>query len=356
VLAGPVANLVLAITLYAGLFLHGVDEPVAVLASPFADSLATDAGLRGQEHVSRVALGDGAWTEVVSYGDFQWNLTQAALSQRNLHIEYMRPLEAVPSISVIRLADLDASVVDAQMFHRIGLAGPWSLARIEALVPGGAAEMSGLRVGDVVMQVDGTVIADARHLRELIGLSGANSSPSAQRWLVQRGEVPFELTLTPSVVVENSLSKGRIGAFIGAPVEMTNVRFGFLKSLSGAMYKTWEVSEMTLHMLAQILTGNASVKNLSGPLSIADYAGKSASLGMPAFVTFLALISVSLAVFNLLPVPMLDGGHLLYYLWEWVAGRPVSESLMVKMQQVGMCLLFSLLSIALFNDVLRLNQ
>ena len=132
------------------------------------------------------------------------------------------------------------------------------------------------------------------------------------------------------------------------------VSYGFGESLAKAAAKTWDISVFSLKMLGRMLIGEASLKNLSGPLTIADYAGKSASVGLTAYLVFLALISVSLGVLNLLPLPVLDGGHLMYYLWEGVTGRPVSEAWLERLQRVGVVVLALMMSIALFNDVTRL--
>ena len=135
---------------------------------------------------------------------------------------------------------------------------------------------------------------------------------------------------------------------------MTTVRYGPLAGLWNGAVKTWDVSALTLRMMGRMVIGEASVKNLSGPLTIADYAGKSASLGLTQYLLFLALISVSLGVLNLLPLPVLDGGHLMYYLWEAVTGRSISETWMERLQRGGVAVLLVMMSIALFNDVARL--
>ena len=147
---------------------------------------------------------------------------------------------------------------------------------------------------------------------------------------------------------------GRIGAYVGASPEMVTVRKGLLEGVEAAISKTWEVSVMSVQMIGRMISGEASLKNLSGPLTIADYAGKSASLGGLQYLLFLALISVSLGVLNLLPLPVLDGGHLMYYLWEGVTGHPVNEVWMERLQRLGIGLLLAMMSIAFFNDISRI--
>jgi regulator of sigma E protease len=165
------------------------------------------------------------------------------------------------------------------------------------------------------------------------------------------------LRVTPDVVTDRGgagQAVGRIGAYVGSAPEMVQVQHGPLEGLWQGVVRTWDMSALTLRMMGRMVIGEASLKNLSGPLTIADFAGKSASQGFTQYLVFLALISVSLGVLNLLPVPVLDGGHLMYYLWEFVTGRSVSDAWMDRLQRAGVAVLVVLMSVALFNDVTRL--
>ncbi|MFZ3129028.1 MAG: RIP metalloprotease RseP, partial [Rhodoferax sp.] len=242
---------------------------------------------------------------------------------------------------------------DTRLFRQIGVLGPLSRARLGALSLDGAAQLAGLAPEDVVLQVDGTAIVDAEQLREVIRTSGATGTAVQQRWLVERGASRLVLAVTPKVEKTGDGFVGRIGAFVGAPPMFITVRYGPLEGLARALNRTGEVSMLTLRMMGQIAMGEASLKNLSGPITIADYAGKSAAMGLTQFLVFLALISISLGVLNLLPVPVLDGGHLMYYLWESLTGQPVSQLWMDRLQRAGLVILLMMMSIAVFNDVTR---
>ena len=359
VAAGPAANLLLAVLLYAVVNWAGVQEPRAVLASPVAGSLAERAGLTGREIVQKAALNGEELETVRSFEDLRWRLTQGALDGQDVQLALGDEAGSATRTVSLPLSKLNAADADAQLFRKIGILGPWTQPVIGEVMPGSVAEKSGLRAGDVVQRIGQTVVVDGQQLRETIRNSaqspGAGQGAQApQTWQVLRAGQSLALQVTPEVRQENNVAVARIGAYIGAPPEWVTVRYGPLEGLWQGAVRTWEVSALTLKMMGKMVIGEASLKNLSGPLTIADYAGKSASMGWTSYVVFLALVSVSLGVLNLLPLPVLDGGHLMYYLWEWITGHGVSDAWMDRLQRGGVVILLGMMGIALFNDVTRL--
>ena len=354
VAAGPAANLLLAVLLYAAAHWIGIEEPKALMGPPVAASLADRAGLRAGDWAREVSSDGVDWKELRSMTDLRSAVIRAVVGGEPLHLTVTdRDGRARRSV-VLDLNTLGTSEVDAKLMQRIGLGSPFSEPVLGEVKAGGAAAKAGLRSGDRVLTIDGKAMADATGVRDAIRASGSGGTARPMQWRVQRGGQALEVTVSPGVVTEAGQQVGRIGVYPGQPPEMLTVRYGLVDGLSQAVVQTWQMSALTLKMLGKMLIGEASLKNLSGPLTIADYAGQSVRLGLAYYLGFLAVVSVSLGVLNLLPLPVLDGGHLMYYLFEGVTGRPVSELWLDRLQRGGVAIMLMMTSLALYNDVARL--
>ena len=354
VAAGPVANLLLAVLLYATAHWIGVEEPKAVLAPPAAGSVADRAGLRAGDWVRAMSVDGNDWLDLRSMSDLRWQLTRSALEQRNVQLQVSDRDGHGARTVLLELAGFDPRDVDSGFVRKVGLVGAFSEPLLGEVKVAGPASQAGLQAGDRVLAVDGAAVVDAQTLRERIRAAVSEGRGVTQQWQVERAGQVQTLEVTPRVVRDGDKAVGRIDAFVGRPPVMVVVRHGPLDGLAQGFVRTWEVSALTVRMLGRMLVGEASLKNLSGPITIADYAGQSVELGLAYYLGFLALVSVSLGVLNLLPLPMLDGGHLMYYIFEGVSGRPVSDAWLARLQRGGIVVLLMMMSVALFNDVARL--
>ena len=357
VAAGPLANLLLAVLLYAAVGWSGFEAPRAMLAAPAAGSIAERAGLAGGEMVQAGGFEGEALEHLDSFDDLRWLLTQGALDGRDVRLQVSLASGGRSREVLLPLSVLGAREADANLARRIGILGPLTQPVIGEVTPGGAAHRAGLQKGDRVLAAGALSVIDGQQLREWVRGQVAGGQGVASDWRLLREGRELVLRVTPDVVTDrqgSGASVGRIGAYVGSAPEMVQVQHGPLEGLWQGVVRTWDMSALTVRMMGRMVMGEASLKNLSGPLTIADFAGKSASQGVTQYLVFLALISVSLGVLNLLPIPVLDGGHLMYYLWEFVTGRSVSDAWMDRLQRGGVAVLVVLMSVALFNDVTRL--
>jgi regulator of sigma E protease len=351
VAAGPVAKFLLAIAIYWLLFMSGMPGLRPILDEPPPATPAHAAGFHQGDTLLKIAA-----EPVATWQDARWLLLQHAVNGESVKIEASdaKGYIDVRTLDLSRLSseDLDGDFLRAAGLLRFNPPLPPVLGKV---IEGAPAYKAGLRDGDRVVAIDGVPVSRWQDV-----VAAVRERPDATLALeVERDGARIQLKVATDAVNEGGRKIGRIGAAPKADPQamravLIEVRYGVGESLVRAADKTWETSLFSLRMLGKMLTGHISLKNLSGPITIADYAGQSAQVGWIAYLSFVALISISLGVLNLLPVPLLDGGHLMYYTIEILKGRPVSERAMQIGQHVGMAVLFTLMLLALFNDVNRL--
>ncbi|MSQ59938.1 MAG: RIP metalloprotease RseP [Betaproteobacteria bacterium] len=349
--AGPIANFLLAIALYWVMFLHGVPGIKPIIAPPAPNTPAAAAGFAGGETITRIGQ-----REVKTFQDMRWLLLDTAVARESVRIETHNPRNEI-NFRNLDLSSLRPEDLDGDFLEKAGLGRyePESPAIVGVVVEGRVAAQAGVQTRDKIVAIDGNPVGSWRDLVAMV-----SASPGKEIVLgIDRAGHRLSLAVIPEVSEENGKKVGRIG--IGHQADpaayealMTEVRHGPWEALTQAVGRTWDTSAITLKMLGKMVVGDVSLKNLSGPITIADYAGQSAQMGWLPYLTFIALISISLGVLNLLPVPLLDGGHLLYYAIEILKGSPLSERAMELGQRAGMALLFVLMACALYNDIYRL--
>ena len=352
VVAGPAANFVFAVAAYWVMYVVGITGLQPVVGDVVPASLAAEAGLeRGQLIVAIDKRKTPTWEtvlhatipRVLDHGSVTFTVQSSGTLDRDVTLD----------LSTIEVDD----VTRGNLFNKLGFKPyrPVVPAAIGELIAGGAAERAGLRQGDTVVSADGEAINNWGQWVEFVQARPGSAFVTQ----VRRDGALVELTIKPDAIKSGDRTIGRIGAMVANPDDIESLligkeRYSPLTALAKACVKTWDLSVLTLRILGKMIVGEASVENLSGPISIAQYAGQSASIGAAAFLSFLAIVSVSLGILNLLPIPLLDGGHLLYYAVELIIRRPVSENVQAFGQQIGLALLLGLMGLAFYNDLARI--
>jgi regulator of sigma E protease len=350
--AGPLANFLFAIMAFTTLYLVGVNTVRPLLDAPRPNTPAAEAGFQAGDLITAV---DGSNTPTLESAIL-------ILIDRGMSGDIIT-VEVETELGETRLRQLDLREVGdltrgGRPFDALGLV-PWRPEVppiIDKVIPGGAAEAAGLRAGDLVVSVDGEPVQNWQRWAEYV-----RARPEQTMTIeVDRVEGRETLTLTPEALLTEEGTIGRVGAMVRTPADIDDLsrmtlRYGPLAAIGQGMVKTWDMTLFTTKMMGRMVIGQASLENISGPITIAQYAGQTASISLAAFLSFMALVSISLGVINLLPIPILDGGHLLYYFIEWVRGKPLSEAAQFFGQRIGLVMIVMLMGLALFNDFVRLT-
>ena len=348
--AGPMFNFIFAIFAYAVMYFIGVQGMLPEIGGVKQDSLAYEAGL---------AKGD-VFLQVNDKKVHTWEDTSIELIDQGLKtgVVRIRKMDADRDVGdlMLDLSDTKLLLGDGSPLEKIGVQ-PWTLsldAKLGKFVNGSPAKQQGFLEEDFILSVDGELVKDWSHWVELVR-SNPNSTMNLR---ISRDGNEMEMPLTPSSETINGEEIGKIGAYpwvdqAEIDKRRITVQEELIPAINKGFSKTLDMSVLTVKLLGKLIIGEASVKNISGPISIAEFAGVSAQLGLATFLSTLAIISISIGILNLLPVPILDGGHLMYCLVEIVKGSPVSESTQLVGQKIGIFMLAGLMTLAFYNDFQR---
>ncbi|MFK7955207.1 MAG: RIP metalloprotease RseP [Lysobacterales bacterium] len=347
--AGPIFNLAFALLAFALMFMVGVSEPRLLLDE--TNGLAAEAGLRQGEQVVAV---DGVDTQTLTHASIE--LLGFALDRQDVEIT-VEDSRGRQRTADLRLSGLPEDFDEENLLSATGLNlhKPRGRPYIDRVIDGDAADLAGIRSGDLVLSIAGDPIETSRDLSTVI--QKHVRPEKALEVVVRRGDAQLRMDVVPQLVGRGDDAYYALGVYPYDPEDKrlwTIFQYGPLDSVKAAFSECYRITTATVGLIGRMLTGSASLKNLSGPISIAQYARDSARLGLSRFLFFLGVLSLSLAILNFLPIPMLDGGQLLYNLIEWATGKPVSERIQIAGQYVGLTLLVGLMTLTFYNDILRL--
>lgn len=351
VAAGPAVNFLFAIVAYWCVLTLGVEGMRPVLDTPATDTAAYQAGIRGDDQVLEL---NGK--PVPTWHELRLGILKEALFNDSVELTLQRS-GAEPEVYSLKLPISGHGVDPKYLFLGIGLVPyrPPVPAVIGEIIQGEAADLAGLQVGDEVLAFNDQIISDWMQLVTLIG-----QNPEQEvKFTILRNQEPLDVRIRLGSVVDDEAIRGRLGAGVDVDPSLwqdlrAEYQPGPWRALPEAVQRTWDMSVLTIGMFGHMLFGEVSWKNVSGPVQIASYAGQSANIGLDVYLAFMALVSVSLGVLNLLPIPVLDGGHLLYYVVEMIRGKPLSERIQLAGQKLGLVMLAALMTVALYNDFLHL--
>lgn len=343
-IAGPAFNILFTIAAFWAMFVVGRPDFQPVIDAP--TGLAKAAGLQAGDRILAV---DG--DRVDSWSAAMLDVAQAAMLRRDATLD-VTDAKGTPHQRVIALSQLPMDVADdAKTFAEIGLQLQPPPAIVGRLSKDGPAARAGLRAGDRILSVNAKPVASFQDLTKLVPELAKDNA--RLHLTVERGHDTLGFDLDAQPLTQEGKTRWIIGVS-AAPAQNALEKYGPLRAFPAALRETWKTTTSTFAMIGGMLSGSASTKNLSSVISIAQVANASAHMGLAWFLSFLAVISLSLGILNLLPIPMLDGGHLVYYLIEWIKGSPLSDRVLVAGQFVGMAVLAALMSLAFYNDILRL--
>jgi regulator of sigma E protease len=354
VVAGPAFNFIFAIIAYSLMYMNGVTGYKPFIGDIQPHSVAAQADLREKDLIISVNGVDTPSWEKARFQLLQQSVDNSLLTLEVQGVNYQ--------IREVTLDIRDQAILEDEGTDVLKLLGfsmwrPQIPPQIDEVIAGGAAEAAGVKAGDLIQSLNGQTIENVHQWVDYIRAHPLETMDL----VVLRDGLKKRLSITPNTRQDKDETIGYIGVK-NVVVIPENVRqemrslekYGAFEAVAESVKKTWQMSALTLKVLGKLVIGEASLKNLSGPITIAKYAGLSASIGAEQFFSFLAIISISLGVLNLLPVPMLDGGHLMYYLIEIIKGSPVSEAVESFGQRIGIAVLVLLMTVAIYNDLLRL--